>query len=133
MLLSVNSRRVETIFARPYTVILLRWTKHVQALLNGRFHRIDADPTVEELVQATKKMANGKAVGLDDLTVELLKRTTCGNREIFVCASSHHFGRMDGAERTADLEGCGDPSSAQEERPERLRPLPGALACSTCR
>lgn len=109
-----------------------------QALLNGGFNRInpatvdlvsqlslchrrDEDPTAEKLVQALKQMANGNATGPDDLPAELLKLAISGDRKVLSCASSHYLGRTEGAEGTADLEGCRDSNPAQEEGPERLR------------
>ena len=43
---------------------------------------LDDGPTVEEVVQALRQMADGKAMGLDELPSELLKLALRGNREI---------------------------------------------------
>ena len=43
---------------------------------------LDGDPTAEEVVRALRQMADGKAMGPDELPSELQKLALRGNREI---------------------------------------------------
>ena len=43
---------------------------------------LDDDPTMDEVVRALRQMTDGKAMGADELPLELLKLALRGNREI---------------------------------------------------
>ena len=78
--------------------ILQRWKRHFESLLNGNFDKLnpatldlvaehqlkqalDADPSVAEVEQALRQLANAKVMGPDD-SAELLKLADRGSHEI---------------------------------------------------
>ena len=79
--------------------ILQRWKRHFESLLNGSTDKLnpatldlvaehplkqalDAEPSVAEVEQALRQLANGKAMGPDNLPPELLKLADRGSHEI---------------------------------------------------
>ena len=83
----------EGITLRDPGLVLARWARFFRTLLNSKsdkvrldiikglpqwpiIHALGVEPTENELIGALRSMANAKAVGLDELPVELLKLGT---------------------------------------------------------
>jgi len=99
MQFTVHSRQNGQHLLRYPKDMLQRLRRHFQSLVNSKSRKrdpsileqvarrpvslsLDDGPTVEEVVQALRQMADGKAMGLDELPSELLKLALRGNREI---------------------------------------------------
>ena len=137
------------VLLRDVELIREQWVRWFRTLLNAKSSRIDPNiaegldqwpedmplgvhTTMQELTDAIRSLANGKAVGPDGVSVELFKITLNGDpalrRRLLDIVVLIRGGR--GA---AALEGCHHHGTPQNEGSDRVRQLQGHLAGSAHR
>ena len=118
-------REAEGIMLRDPGLILGRWARFFGTLLNSKFeklrldiieelpqwpitHELGVEPAESELIGALRSMANAKAVGPDELPVELLKLGI--NHDPTVLREFHRGdqGGVAPTRSTAAMARCGD-------------------------
>ena len=139
------------VLLRDVELIRERWVRWFHTLLNAKSPRLDPNiaegldqwpenmplgvqPTMQELTDAIRSLANLKAVGPDGVSVELFKITLNGNtalrlRQLDIVVRIWRGAR--GA--AAGVEGCHHHGTPQKEGSDRVRQLQRHLAGSASR
>ena len=147
---SAYVKYVNGVLLRDVELIRERWVRWFHTLLNAKSPRLDPNiaegldqwpenmplgvqPMMQELTDAIRSLANGKAVGRDGVSVELFKITLNGDpalRRRLLDFVVRIWGWGRGA---AAVERCHHHGTLQKEGSDRVRQLQGHLAGSARR
>ena len=137
---------------RDVELIRVRWVRWFPTLLNAKSPRLDPNiveglgqwpenmllgvqPTMQELIDAIRSLANGNAVGPDGLSVEPFKITLKGDpalRRRLLDIVVRMWGGGEVPQLLA-VERCHHHDTPQNEGSDRVRQLQGHLTGSACR